>query len=353
MKIPFHLLAILLGFLPLVSPGQEVSSPTNQEARLAEWLIRYPDSDANGDGVLTREEAIAFLDELKEAERPRRPSVPPTRADIRYGEHERQVFDLWLPEKLDFPAPVHVFFHGGGFVAGDKAGFDPTPFLEAGFAAVSGNYRFVDGSATLCPTPMEDAARVIQTLRHRSEEWKIDPDRISVGGSSAGAVISLWIGYHDDLADPESADPIARESTRVACITPLNGPTNLRPDWIRTHLGGPYHIHGSLPKMFGRSWDKDQPEILDRIKASNPWDHLSADDPPTLLVYVGKQESMPLAESVSTGHLVHHPQFGTALKQRLDELEIENELHTATDPRGTSLVVDWVRARHEAQSQSR
>jgi len=348
-KLPLIILATAL-ILPAESFGQRTSDRTSaNDPRLEQWLKKYPDSDADKNGVLTLAEAKAYQQKLRErrVEGKKKPRVPPTHADVKYGEHERQVFDVWIPETGEKPFPILVFFHGGGFVAGDKAGFDPAPYLERGIAAASGNYRFVDGHTTFAPTPMEDAARVIQTIRHRSKEWGLDTDRIAVSGGSAGAVITMWIGYRDDLADPDSDDPVARQSTRVHTIVPLNGPTNIDPIWIRENMGGPHHVHGSLPKMFGRSPSDqfDEPEIRKRIEESNPWGFLTKDDPPTLMIYGGGMDEMPLPENTSTGKLIHHPFFGKKLKERLDELEIENGFYHATDPRGKPMIADYLQER--------
>jgi hypothetical protein len=43
----------------------------------------------------------------------------------------------------------------------------------------------------------------------------------------------MWIAYHDDLAQPDAKDPVERFSTRVSCVLPVAGPTNLDPDYIR------------------------------------------------------------------------------------------------------------------------
>jgi acetyl esterase/lipase len=342
---------VLGAFLAFAFAGP-VEAPAQDDAKLREWLARFPEADADRDGTLTREEVLAFRGRKAEGEArgvPRskaaRAVSPPTHADVRYGDHERQSFDLWIPEGAAGPVPVHVFFHGGGFVAGDKSGFDPAPYLQAGFAAASGNYRFVDGSTTFAPTPMLDAARVIQTLRHRSGEWGLDPERVSVGGGSAGAVIALWIGFHDDLADPAHADAVARQSTRVGAVIPVNGPTNLDPLWIRENLGGPPQVHGALPKLFGPSETWREPEFRARLQATNPWNFVSAGDPPVLLLYDGAPEPVPLPETVSTGHLIHHPAFGEALVPRLREFGIPHEFRPGTDPRRGTVVTDWLKAR--------
>jgi hypothetical protein len=50
------------------------------------------------------------------------------------------------------------------------------------------------------------------------KEWNLNPQAVVAAGGSSGAGISLWIGFHDDLADPTSADPVQRQSTRISAI---------------------------------------------------------------------------------------------------------------------------------------
>jgi acetyl esterase len=315
-------------------PGAR-SSENDEQLKAA--LARFPQADTDKDGVLTAEEAKAFrpnLEQLRKGMQKRRQQVEkdrpqPSRTDVKYGRHERNVFDLWLPEgaSAENPVPVFVYFHGGGFVAGDKSRFDPRPYLGLGYAVVSANYRFVNGKDILAPTPMRDGARVIQFLRHKSRELGIKPDRIAVSGGSAGAVITLWIALKDDMADPESDDPVERQSTRVSCIVPMAGPTNLDPDWIRENLGGPPEVHSSMPAFYGvHDGDFDKPDKKALIKEASPITHASADDPPALLIYAGELGNLPLPENASQGLLIHHPYFGKVLKEKLDELGVECHL---------------------------
>ena len=348
----FVRLSIVLTVIAVASATLAQQGDTPKDSRLHSWLKRYPAADANQDGVLTAQEARAYRERLSAAQRAKRERrgqqrPQPSHADVKYGPHERNVFDLWLPDSdgSEPSRPVFVYFHGGGFVGGDKSSFDPTPYLRAGMAVVSGNYRLVDGASTLSPIPLHDAARVIQFVRSRVMEWNLASDRMAVSGSSAGAVIALWIGYHEDLADPDSGDPVARHSTRVKCIVPLNGPTNLDPRWITNNLGGPKQVHGSFPKMFGVPIaESDRPDVRARILESSPIEHVTADDPPTLMIYSGAIEGIPLPESASTGVLIHHAYFGKVLKARLDELGVQNQLLPQTDPRkdGSRVILDWL-----------
>ncbi|MCM2372185.1 alpha/beta hydrolase [Aporhodopirellula aestuarii] len=164
------------------------------------------------------------------------PQIAPTFANVAYGEHEMQVIDFWQAEG-DGPRPLLVYIHGGGWVAGDKArrDADVKPFLDKGISYASINYRLT-GEAPL-PAPVHDAARAIQFIRSKADEWNIRKDRIALTGGSAGACTSMWLLCHDDLADPDSSDPIARESTRVTAAAVTGGQTSIDPKVIEGWLG--------------------------------------------------------------------------------------------------------------------
>ncbi len=123
-----------------------------------------------------------------------------------------------------------VFFHGGGFIGGDKKsvpGWLVNRCLEQGISVVSANYRLSKQSPF--PAPMLDGARAIQFLRLKSADLGIDPRRIAACGNSAGAGIALWVGFHDDLGDSGNVNPVLRQSTRLSCIGVVGGADLVRP----------------------------------------------------------------------------------------------------------------------------
>jgi acetyl esterase len=258
----------------------------------------------------------------------------PTHADVRYGKYDRNVLDVFQVRTAR-SAPVLIVFHGGGWLGGDKKSFNPDSTLKMGIAVVTANYRFTTGTpdAAPYPAPMLDSARVVQFVRSKAKEWNIDPNRIALTGSSAGAVISMWIAFHDDMAKPRSIDPVERFSTRVNCITPQSGPATLDPKLIRQRIGGDPSVTGALLPFFGvRSLEElDAPDKQRLVADASPITHITKDAPPTFMQYEFPLGGTPLPENTPINVSIHHPEFGVMLKEKLDAAGVENVLQTKGD----------------------
>jgi acetyl esterase len=250
---------------------------------------------------------------------------------VRYGPHERNVLDLWAAKPSAGSGdcrPVVVFFHGGGFRSGDKSSVPAwlvTRCLEAGISVASANYRL--SQTAPFPAPMLDGARAIQFMRFNAKELGIDPTRIAACGSSAGAGIALWVGFHDDLADPRSDDPIARQSSRVSCLGVDGAQTSYDPRFIKSLIGGRAHEHPALRSFYGITSDADldSPRAHKLYEDASPLNYVSADDPPVILFYA--EPKGPLPADAKPGQGIHHPRFGEALKAKLDPLKVDCILH--------------------------
>ena len=251
---------------------------------------------------------------------------PPTYRNISYGPHERNVLDFWQAESKQ-PMPLLVAIHGGGFVAGNKSVAPQLleECLDAGISVAAISYRY--STQAIAPAPFQDGARAVQFLRFKAKEWNIDPNRIAATGGSAGAGISLWLGFHDDMADPNSQDPVLRQSTRLACMAVFDGQTSYDPRFIRRLFPGKdiYKIR-PLEQLFGVDLNKldDLPaekyKLFEEVSAIP---HLTKDDPPVLLSY-----SRPMdTEITNQGIGIHHALFGKALKEKMDALGIPCELY--------------------------
>lgn len=255
-------------------------------------------------------------------------SVPkPTQSGVAYGKHERHVLDFWKAES-DKPTPLVFVIHGGAWLNGSKERLnrfvDPNALLKAGISVVAINYRLIKHAKGVEPpvkAPLHDAARALQFVRSKADEWNIDKARIGAAGGSAGACSSLWLAYHDDLADPKSEDPIARESTRLWCVAATNPQTSLDPKQMKewtpnsTYGGHAFGING-FDKFLA-----ERESILPWIAEYSPYSLVSADDPPVSLFY-----KSPPAIGENQKDPTHSANFGVKLQERCEELSVTCEL---------------------------
>jgi acetyl esterase/lipase len=343
-----------------VMQGQQAppASPPDTSARMIELLQkvvleRYPESDKDKDGKINPAEWAALQQDLKKRGVPPAALAPkPTAENAKYGPHERNVIDFWKADTKE-PAPVLVFIHGGGFVAGSKEQISPLSILQclaSGVSFASINYRYT--TQAIYPAPMLDGARAIQFLRSKAKDWNIDPKRIAAFGGSAGAGISMWVGFHDDLAKPDSSDPIERESSRLRCVGTLGGQGTYDPLVIKEWIGMAPAQHPALISFYGVKTFEDfsKPEVRKLADDAAAMTHLSKDDPPLFMVYNEPDEPVPA--DAKPGFAIHHPIFGHKLKERMDALGIENVYRHTDDkksPPAPQAMMDWLIGKLKAE----
>jgi acetyl esterase/lipase len=261
----------------------------------------------------------------------------PTHADLAYGDHPRQVLDVWSADTKT-PAPLIMYVHGGGFDHGDKSratergeGKAVRGSLKKGVSFASINYRFLEHAPL--QEIVTDTARAIQYLRSRASELNIDKERIAIYGESAGAGSSLWVGLQDDLADPDSADPIARESTRVRAIGGLAPQATYDFAQWPGMFGLPdtiWYISGVYvgPKYYRLDISKLRtPEGEATRKGLDMLALVSPGDPPVYL-----RANDPFVQAETWDDMLHHPNHVVKLKERLDAAGVENVAITVNTP---------------------
>src|SRR5208283_3753868 len=64
------------------------------------------------------------------------------------------------------------------------------------------------------PAMLQDAARAVRLVRARAADWKIDPNRVGIMGSSAGGHLASTLMTHFDSGQLDAADPVERQSSR-------------------------------------------------------------------------------------------------------------------------------------------
>ena len=251
----------------------------------------------------------------------------PTIANVAYGSDPKQVLDFYKAESAT-PTPLVFNIHGGGWMAGSKDNVSGVKeFLAAGISVVSVEYRFVSqaqGAGIKPPVqwPLHDAARALQFVRSKAGEWNIDKIRIGATGGSAGACSSLWLAFHDDLADARSSDPVARESTRLFCAAVNGAQTTLDPkqmkEWTpNSRYGG--HAFGFMndPKKRDTQFAQflaGRDSVLPWIKEYSPYEWVSSDDPAIYMTY-----GAPPALGQDQKDPTHTANFGVKLQEHCKE----------------------------------
>ena len=279
----------------------EITSKNNPQLKAA--LKKFPAADANRDGVLTVKEVRAYMTGQARGNKTRDKGSSKGSANIKtvtktdddgtititnakYGPHERNVMDIWLP-KSDKPTPIVMYIHGGGFVGGDKSHGHRQPMrkkcLAAKVAFATMNYRFLKHASY--QEIMFDGARAIQALRADAGKLNIDPRRIGVYGHSAGAIMSMWLGFHPDVGRRGSRDRIGRFSSLVS-------------------------VHGGLLT----------PRGADTLALR----YAGRGDPPLF-----QYNEIPFSKTND----VHHPSYAVAVKKKCDQLRLRSVLLLKDGPK--------------------
>jgi arylformamidase len=127
--------------------------------------------------------------------------------DLRYGPGPKETLDLFLPPGR--PRGTFVFLHGGYWRALDKGDFSfvANPFIAQGFAVAVANYD-------LCPDVsigaiVDECRRAVAWVIRDGAAHGATPDRVVVGGHSAGGHLAAMLFTSDWTAWGLSRDPIA------------------------------------------------------------------------------------------------------------------------------------------------
>lgn len=273
--------------------------------------------------------------------------------DLSYGSDSLQKFDIFLPSTAATQYPLVILIHGGGFVGGDKSQYKNTglSFAQKGIAAISLNYRFANAPLANevearqtegALRSIKDGQRALQFIRCHSKELRVNPNKVVLFGSSAGASMSLWIGLQNDLANLSSKDPIERISTRVNGIvanstqSSLDGAffesdlfreyPNFSTDLLKSRAPRLYHL-----KAYDRAKFLNDPAIISYRQKVHFVDFMSSDDPE---IWVSNSE--PKADPADPANPdfggIHHPNHVLALKKRGDQVGVKGSYSTPSVP---------------------
>jgi acetyl esterase/lipase len=157
------------------------------------------------------------------------------------------------------------------------------------------------------PEVLQDMHRAVRYIRHRGEDYGIDPERIAITGGSAGGHLSLMLGTTGTQGDAHAKDPVERVSSRVQAVACFVPPT----DFLNYGEAGVTVLESEILKDFRppfafREFDEqsrvfvpitDPPRVREILAQISPIEHISADDAATLIVHGEKDTLVPVEQA--------------------------------------------------------
>lgn len=153
------------------------------------------------------------------------------------------------------------------------------------------------------PEIIDDLNRAVRFIRYNAHEYNIDPGCIGIWGASSGGYLALMQGMAGDLRIRNSKDPIDQTSDRVQAIVayfPVTDFLNFGKIGIETS-GGPYAAALDFQEFDDRSHSfvriTDEYRVREIKRQISPVNHVSPDDPPTLIFHGDADKLVPLQQS--------------------------------------------------------
>ena len=225
--------------------------------------------------------------------------------DQPYGEHDKQKFDIYLPEGRSAEStPVLFVIHGGGWAYGTKSDYnywidiikEDIPHM----AFVSVGYRLADGKemTNQFPAQEEDIKACVEYVMNNRLKYGIS-DRFVLSGASAGAHLALLQAYKHGSGSYKPAGV-------VSIIGPANMSNVFEQIMATDDLNKETFFNWFVDAVGGTPEEK--PELC---YTSSPVNYVASDSPPTLLLYgdidpiVPRQQADELAAKLTEFGVEH------------------------------------------------
>lgn len=208
--------------------------------------------------------------------------------DITYGVANNYPLklDLWQRKDAKAAVPTLIYFHGGGWIFGDRTGATLlfAPYLEMGWNVINVEYRMA--SVSLAPAAVEDCRCALRWAVRNAKQYNIDVDRIVLTGHSAGGHLSLITGMlPEGTALDNSCD--GTEKLKVAAII----------NWFGISDVGDL-IQGPNRRNYAVMWMGSQPDAPSIAKRVSPLAHVRPGLPPVLSIHGDADPVVPYEQSV-------------------------------------------------------
>ncbi len=220
---------------------------------------------------------------------------PKVIANLPYAnESPAQKLDIYLPaDGAKTPLPLIIWVHGGAWEEGDKKYCPVADVTRYGFVLASINYRL--SREAIFPAQIHDCKAAVRWLRAHAKEYRINPDRITVWGESAGGHLAALLGTsgEDQFLEGTVGENL-QFSSKVQAVIDWFGPTDLLALADEAIKSGSFSAtENPLTRLFGGN-SEDQKKLAE---LANPIRYATKDDPPFLIMHGTKDPLVPLSQS--------------------------------------------------------
>ncbi|MBM3970985.1 MAG: alpha/beta hydrolase [Planctomycetes bacterium] len=200
------------------------------------------------------------------------------------ADHDIPTITPYLPAADKASGTSIVVCPGGGY--GGLAGHEGEGYAkwlaDNGVSAFVLKYR-LGSKGYRHPVMLGDVSRAIRFVRSRAAEWKLDPQRVGVMGSSAGGHLASTVVTHFDAGKADAADVVDRQSSRpdfgVLCYAVISMEDGV------TH-------GGSKTNLLGKNPDPKLVELLSNEK------QVTKDTPPCFVWSTQEDKAVPVTNSL-------------------------------------------------------
>jgi acetyl esterase/lipase len=225
--------------------------------------------------------------------------------DVVYGTANNTTLklDVWQRKDAKAPVPTLIYYHGGGWIFGDRTGATLffLPYLEMGWNVVNVEYRMASNS--LAPAAVEDCRCALRWVVRNAKQYNVDVNKIVLTGHSAGGHLALISGMLPNETGLDN-ECYGEEELKVAAIVNWFGPSDVADI-----------VDGANWKNYALMWMGSQPNKLEIAKRVSPLTYVRKGLPPVFSVHGDADPVVPYSQSVR-------------LHAALDKAGVTNELVT-------------------------
>lgn len=232
--------------------------------------------------------------------------------DVIYGRKHglAMTMDVFTPKEKANGKGVVWCVSGGWFSA--KPPGDPSlirEFIDRGYTV----FAVVHGSQPkfTIPEVLDDMHRAVRFIKANAKKYNVDPDKLGISGGSAGGHLSLMQGNAPKPGNPKAADPVERESSRVAAVACFYPPT----DFLNYGKEGEVALGDGTLKNFRPPFDfwerekgtnklvviADEERRKEIGRQISPAYHVSKESPPTLITHGDADLLVPIQQAELIG----------------------------------------------------